>query len=688
MSVRIIVICVAVGLLSVAVGAQTDPADSVRVDSLAPVPEDSTTLPDDSVQTEDHLTVMDSILWLNPDIDPDTLTEAQRMLLEFETRYELHKRSQPRERAAAQLSYFDSLAVYLVSSRWNLREDIDRSFYHDAGDYFRSDPGFFILEHQVTPMRKTVQPYGLAGDRLGFFYNDMQLTPFEHIIEPDGLTDLNDIPTALNDQVAILPGAVGLVLGGRHAAATLLTRPAEPSSSSSESTFLVDKGSFGYSYARARYSKRFMAGRKIDMSVGYRNADGPAYGRDDDAYHYSGDFYFPVRGDVGVRATGWLYDRRGPLLIRPDVSYGQVLRDRIDRKGRLSLVRHNEEHTVKEEAGYSHLRQASRINEGYRGRFNYTGNGLFLAREWVMGPFLARAQLKGDYLEYDDRIESHSRTSAEAEFSLARLDGSYRYAVDLRQQWVENYRFLPAVSGMISRERKNSFMMLSVGYSERAPSLHELYLAEQSAVIYGSSGYDYTDHGNPNLASERQLIGSAELELGSQRNNASLQLTGGRIFKGIDWIQQEEGTRTVFSPANGDIDFATLTVGGRCGWSQFLNFKTGGSYHYLDYDNFESKAYTPEYQVFSGLEMHVYWPQKLIDFWAYGEVVYVGPYHGYVEDGLGKEAVCNVKLSFRMSRFRFHWVIQNVLSNVYASREYYEFPGRYNSYGFTWDFLN
>jgi hypothetical protein len=69
-------------------------------------------------------------------------------------------------------------------------------------------------------------------------------------------------------------------------------------------------------------------------------------------------------------------------------------------------------------------------------------------------------------------------------------------------------------------------------------------------------------------------------------------------------------------------------------------------------------------------------------------LAYAGPYHGLVQDDLGEEVVVNIKLSFKMGHFRFHWISQNTLSISYYPKDYWLNLGRYNSYGFTWDFID
>lgn len=656
--------------LSVSVAADDEQPDSAFV----PVKEDTATS-GDTLSFEE--------------LPEDSLRDVDTTLASFEERYEQFKKSRER---LPRFSYFDSLVIYFTSERLNKRPQVEQSFFHDAGDYFRFDPSYFILEHQVTPMRKTVQPFGLFGDRLNLMVNSHQLHPLEHILEPDGLSDLNDIPTALDDDVFVLPGPVGQVFGARGSIATLLTRPQQPASYPPRSALLVDKGSFEYSYVRGRYSKLFVEGREIDMSIGYRKAYGPAVNRKDDAYHYYGDFYFPVRAGVGFRAWGQLYNRDGNFVVRPDMGGTAVLRERFDRVARLSFDFHNSDNTARSEVGYKHLRQGSYITGVYKARINLTGHGAFASREWISGQTILQAQIDGDYLEYDDGPKNLHRTSTELSLGAARLAEGYRWALTVGARHVETVGLLPSGAGILFRETPKFFMMLSLGYSERGPSLHELHLPFQRTTIYGSGQSGYADGGNSELGKERQLVGNVTVQLGSPETNIGLSITGGKIFDGIDWQNQPVtdslGSYTIFSPINGDITFVNVSVHPKLKVKDFLRFTAGGAYHDLNYAEFKTKAYSPEYQFFSGMELHIYWPQRLLDLFAYGEIVYTGPYDGYDKKGLGQELVANAKLSFALKDFRFNFVFQNVLSTVYRAREYITFPGRYFYYGFTWNFLN
>lgn len=664
---------------------QTEISDSIPDSTHTSVAD---TLRTDTTSRPLAETIDDSIRIVFPKINPDTLSETQRMLAEFETRFALRQRQAPRPEAKDRFSYVDSLTAYYLSPRWNLRADIDRSFYHDAGDYFRSDPDFFVLSPEVTPMRKTVQPYGLSGDRLGLIMDGLSVKPFEHVVEPDGLVDMYDLPTALNHTVAVIPGPAGMIFGADHSVASLLTLPQKPDSTNPRSCFLVDKGAYSFSHARGRYSKNFTDGRHIDMSIGYRQSDGMFTRRAENAYHYTGDFVIPLNQKWAVEAEGQLYARNGVYQVLSASSGISLERNRFDRVANVTVSRQNEKRDARFIFGYHHLRQGSSLDRTYVSNLNQTGHGLSVQREWSRGSTVFQAGIDGDYLKYDSWYENHTRLSGTAFLSLARLARPWGLAATAKVVHVEDFGFLPEVAALLRKETEKFFFSLSVGYSERAPHLNELYLPFQNAKLYGGGSFDYADGGNSHLISEKMLQGAAEISLGRPDKSVTISSSGGKIWDGIDWLPQMSGSKRVFTPTNGDINWTTVTTTGRMRFSDFLNFKGGGSYHYIDYAAADNRAYTPKYQLFSGVEIHLYWRQKLIDFWAYGETVYVGPYDGLYETGLGNVAVENVKLSFRMGNFRFHWLMLNALSRVFDPKDFWTNPGYTTYYGFTWNFFD
>ncbi|HOD67588.1 MAG TPA: hypothetical protein PK186_11005 [candidate division Zixibacteria bacterium] len=622
----------------------------------------------------------------------DSLSAAERARQSFEERYRQHQEESMRAQRPPSFSPFDSLVDYFTSPRMNMRKAVDRSWYHDAGDYFRLDPSFFVLSHQVVPMRSTVAPFGLMNDRLNLIAYGHRLGPYEHIAEPDGMVDMNAVPTALDNDIFLLAGPVGKLFGGAGAIASLVTRPYRPADRKYHSAFLVNQGGFGYAHVRGRLSKLFSDGRTVDAAVEYRNADGVSPGRESDQYSYYGDFYFPLLGRTGLRTWGWLYDTEGPLAVRPDVGGASLERDRFNRTAEAMFTNDNEAGTRRYEFGYRHerhgLANTGRTAAPLKHRLNWTGHGGFLHGDWLAGRHLVSVSLDGSFLEYDSGGENIERLSGSFALRLADLSPGWRYALTAEIGVVENYPLLPGGTATVFRDGPHGMVLLAVGFAGRAPSLNELHLPARQSPLYGGSDL-YAEEGDERLKRERQLVGSLVLELGTVRNNVNFAVTGGRIFDGIEWAPEPAAAALVFRPVNTTLDFVTATVTPRLSLGEFAAFRGGVSYHWLDYEKIEDRAYAPEYQAFSGLELHVAWPQRRLNLYAYGEVVYTGPYQGYVEQNLGEDPVFNGKLSFMLNDdYRMHFVFENVLSRAYSQRDYLVFPGRYFYLGFEWSFLD
>ena len=235
------------------------------------------------------------------------------------------------------------------------------------------------------------------------------------------------------------------------------------------------------------------------------------------------------------------------------------------------------------------------------------------------------------------------------------------------------------------------FIQMSIGYAQREPSQNHLYLPFQQKTLYGTNNLEYSESGNPNLKKESQIIGGLTVEPGTADNNISFIITGGKISDAIEWSSNKSsGAVSIrhFSSVNDDISFVTASARPSLRISDFLQFSAGAAWHKYEYDSLGERPYQPEYNFFTGLELHHYWKDRLVHLYAYGELVYTGPYAGYDKQGLGKELVANAKLSLGLKDFRFHFVFQNTFDNVYEARESMTIPGRFFYYGLTWNFFD
>lgn len=660
-------------------GSALAQADSIRVADTTAVSDSAivvdTTLAVDSIPVDTTIT--------------DSLSRAEEAQRRFEERLAEQQARLDEEAQRQPFTYFDTLTTYFLSSHRNLQPWILRSYYHDPGHYYKFNPGYFRLEWEETPMRHTVQPFALAGDRLAIVHNGAAMKPFEHMLEPDGLVDMNDIPTALDDAVHLIPGPAGVVFGGDRGVATLLTLPPSADDNDAHSAFLVDKGTFGYSYARARYARRFADGRNLKFSLGYRNTEGPElFGTDDDAYHWTGDFYFPLGNRFGLQTAGRLYSRDGSVTIQNT----RLDRDKFDREGRVTLHWLTDRQRAVTKLAYRHRRSSANLLRNYVLKLNQTSNAAHLSREWGRDGYMARIEGGAEFEEFDYGTGGSDRVVAEGFLSLATRGAGIRLATRAGARWEKDLGPAPQAAILAHYESTHLLVDLSAGYVERLPSQLELQLPLKTATIYSSLPQAYADQGNPDLENEREITGAVVAAVGGSHFRVHAEATGGRIYEGIDWvpsITDIDGTVTrLWRPENGDVEYLTGTLMPQLRIADFLRLHAGGSYHYVEYELFTERPYTPEYQVFAGGELHYFWRQKLVHFFAYGEMIFDGPYDGWLVTNLGEEMVFNGKLSIEMGKFRFNFTFKNIFAELYQDRETNFHEGRTTSYGFVWHFLN
>ncbi len=635
----------------------------------------------------------DTLLLDTIGIDVDTLTEAQKAYQLFLGRQAKRKAVQPEEKKEVKvyLSFYDSLVTAFLNPRLNLSSEITRSYAKDAGDYFRGDPSYFVNDLQQTPSRKTVRPFGLSGNRLNVVSNGLVLSPFEHIPQPDGLIDFNDISTGLAKDIYILPGSAGQLFGGTQSIATLVTVPNQPDNYEPEILLHVDKGPEDYAYTRGGYTKLFTDGKEVDLAADYRNTSGVRSHTDDNSYNYTGRTLIPLKASYYLTAAGSSYRRKGSYKTSLAANTPYITRNRTDRNGQIAIEKLNDAQTVKYHLGYGYLKQNSNIDAAYIGRFNFYGHSFNFARESALGNKLFKSEISYSYLKQTDGIDQDSEKSANASFSMFQKNELSTYGIAVGSMYNEKFKFLPFTSFLYQKYSDRYFMMFSVGYSEKAPSMHDMNLKLQTAVL-DTGAVGYADVGNKSLLSEKQLVSSLMYEYGSLKNSIRFTVTGGLINDGIDWYHTDTVIELIssklFSPKNSDIKFADFQLKQKLAVNDFLNLSLGGAYHYIEYDITDTRAYQPDYQLFMGGELHYYWKQKWMDLYAYGETVYAGTYTGYSGEELGDNIVVNTGMAFKIKQFRFYYIFQNSIDLRISHPDAFTNLGHFSYYGFTWNFIN
>ncbi len=636
----------------------------------------------DSVKT---VTEIDSAVILN-----DTIVSVEDSTGTNLIKDKYSKFSKAQKQQLPFLSIYDSLLIYTLSERMNVAHEIENSYFHDVGDYLRFNPSFFVTDYQLTPMRKTVQPFGLTGSRINCFHKDKQYTPFEHLPEYGGMTDMNDFSIALNDNIYILPGPVGILLGGKTAVASIVTVPSVSLINEAVTSFKSDNGNDGYSYTRGAYKKIFKDGRKINMSVGYRDADGIVAGTDDDSYHYTGDIFYPLGYDVGLRINGQLYNREGRFGLRLDYAGKVFTRKRFDRNIGISYVRQNDSGDVKYEIGYYHYRQGSYTDGAYETRLNQTGHGAFIDKEWIKNDKIIKAKFDTDYYIYDQPGVDIDRAVISFQLTGLKKYESQSWAASLSGRYGLHIGILPQASFVFKKENSNKLISLSAGFSSREPSLHELHKSYQIDAVYPTGTGLYAERGNHNLKAEKVFSGNILYEIGTKESRISSSITGGLIIDGIDWcfIEDTQTGVDIYQPVNNDKTFIDVSLKGYLPLLDLFKFTAGGAYHFINNKDIDTNLYQPDYQLFASGQLHYYWKQKLIHFYAYSDLTYSGLYNGWGEREMGQNLIFNSKLTLKLKSFRFFYVFQNMFRTSYNNTDYITIPDNFLSYGIHWDFIN
>jgi hypothetical protein len=588
----------------------------------------------------------------------------------------------------------DSLAARFLIGRFNLRQQAERSFGHDAGDFFRSSPAHFIIEDRQTPFRKTVSPFGLPGNRINAMLDSRALNPLEHLPEPDNQIDFDDIPDAPANEVYAFEGPLGLAFGGENTLSSLIMIPPRADSGPAESRLVVQKGAYGYANTKAVLSEHLKKGRSLKAALEYRKAAGDISYAKDDAYHQWGEVKYPLRKNIRLNLMGRLYNRTGDYVVQPYVGGMGLTRFRRDRDLSAGL---EISHSAREKSSieFRHQRSESNVNSigaQYNRNLDVFDNRLIFSHDLKVAGLGIKTGIAVSQERYYDGAIHFKRHRGLFDMKFLAGDSGLAFLSYMKVEKVGGFNIAPTGALILARNLPSLYFAASVGYSTKLPRQYELDLTPRMDRIIDPSNLDYFESGNPSLNPEKQLCGNLTVSLGKVNSDFTLSLAGGKIFDGIDWQRSrlDSGGFALnsFRTGNEDIIFGNIsaiqriTLGGNIFWSG------GASYRYVEVDKNSTPPYSPDYQGFSCLELQYYVRPLEIGLYSYIEVVYTGPYYGFNGTKLGEKPVINLKLSFQMKRFRFFYIFQDIPSLEYASRENYTIEGRFNFYGFTWDFTN
>ena len=582
----------------------------------------------------------------------------------------------------------------LLKSRHSLKEDIERSHYHDAGDFFRSDRAFHTIDYSSVPLRHTVSPFGINGARLTTIFDGRDLNPLEHIIEPDGLSDFHDIPTASVGEVYSLYGPLASFMGGRNGIGAVWLSKVRPSDSAPESRMEAQVGSFGYSFTKGIISERTSSGFEYTAALGFRKLEFFGLPRDDENHQFW-EIGAPLTKRLTLTGSVRLYRREADYTYRPKSVAVQFTRDRRDREYVIRL-----EKTFENDAtfGVKMRHQSSHsittgLASAYQSDLKWRDNSLALTREWRSGGGAYQVALVGGRERFKLFPTDTSRNHGEV--FIRTLGGNasgagWKYFASAGLVAYQELSILPRMSAGLIYNSRSFESNLSLALTPVYPRQYELFFPLDSPAV-GTGSFDLSEEGNQSLREERQYTASAGLSVKGSKSRLDLNLIGGSARNAINWRvfpQAGGGGGNNFRPMNETYDFLSVGISAQYELFKWATWYSSAWRYHLAYESTLVAPYSPEYNLATGLEVRYYLEPLGMDLAGHMELGFAGEYFGHDGDSLGREPLVNAKATVGIKKFKFHYVFENVLDRLYQAREQYDIPGRYSWYWITWDFLD
>lgn len=593
---------------------------------------------------------------------------------------------------------FNELAVaQLFSQNVNLRPNIDNAFYHDAGDFFTSERGFFTVDYLPTPMRHTVTPYGLNSTNVTPLFDGRPLALLEHLPEQDGLHDYNEVPTAPVTDVYALHGPLSAFFGADNGVAGVYLKKVKPAGYTPESRLEAQKGTFSYAYTKGIIAERTASGFSYLAALGYRKVNYQLVGgRDDDMYHQYWEFSVPLAQKTQVTSSVRLYRRQGDYMYQPQFVAEDFTRHRRDRDITAKLEQSpGKNRTLALE--FRHQRNESSLKEEFFSddyKVDRRQNSITVSHTARTGTFLytSSASVLRSYFDIADFSYQRDEQSASLRGILANntdsADASRLFFGELGLKTITKYRSKARFNLGFHLRGHRSELTLSAGMTPVFPSQYERFLPDE-VLFAGGGSADLRQSGTSYLVAENQY--TAALALTHRISSLKLQANAvvGKVNDGIRWIRSTTMTTGTFiQPLNEDYDFAALSLRAELPLSAGLLWSGAAGFYNVDYENTPAPTYTPQYNLQTALTFNHYIQRLELYLSGHGELSLPGPYLANDGSQLGRDPVINARLSFRIKRFNFHYMFEDLNSISYAQREQYQHLGRYNWYWVTWDFLD
>lgn len=645
------------------------------------------TIPADSTATPPDTTRVDSVLTSSTPTPPPSdsvMTTPTDTLAKKPVQYRLP------------VQFLDSLTA--VFARYSEPYDIRQYdlYPRNAAGYVTSLAEYFVMTYHETPLRTTVQPFGLPGRQITVFCGANQMRPYDRVIPADGLTDFDDIATGDLDGARVVEGPIAGAATPDGGLSLLYLKPMAIPQDRARSEFTVERGSYGYAYTRARVARMLSKRLGFFLSTDYRKANsrfiGTDYPADDDSYYLKTQLLYHAAEKTTCEFSLDGYRRKGGFPVEPDrAGYGF---ERLRRDYRLifSVTQHDVKggqlagkfEYQKSKSAYSNTTFYRTLTPRfYRTELSYLVPKPGRLYEILIGGGREKHTIDGldgkrDYV--------YASVSGLNDFSGGRL-----FAIGRWRAAEHEHIAVEGTAGLVRNLSAQLKGQLSVGYLCRWPDVADRIAPERFGAIGGGVNFlHFTEYGNPKLTMEKRLAGNAAFEYRRGRMTLSGAITGGTIRDLIYYDRVfDDVTGTEVFPANDRVNFGDLSISASVDTLGPFYGMVSVAARRVDSDRWGSRPpYSPRWQVYGRVGLRHYLAKYKIRVRLFGDLSYTELPLSYGLEELSTGAMIMGGFNLSLKDLTFYYMIHNSLNQIEAQPQGYGYAGWYNSWGFNWKFLD
>jgi len=623
----------------------TLPSDSIPANAVQPPPTDSTTVQSDSL----------------------------RALLESLGIEKTEEKKKP-EQVYPPTRLIDTLVEHFSRNRYPFDVQEMDLFPRNAAAYLERDASYFIMTAQETPLRTAVIPYGLTGRRITVRSGPNELEPYDRTVPMDGLTDFDDIATGDIGWGGLLEGP----LAGYNSLAgnpvMLYLEPFPIPQQVARSQFTVERGSYGYAYTRGRIARTFAPGFGFAVSTDYRTGEGFISNADDDCYNIKTRMYkylpYKSRLDLyyGVyrRKGGYSFYRRlrRDQQLALSLSSQEKFGGQVTATYNLNLSRSADPFkTIRPRNTYTDLSYLRPFDGGlYRFAFRF-GREQYYINQLYTSRFYGFADLSGYYPYEGGRLFFFAR-ARDAENENIDFDAAIGYAWRISDRWN---------------------VVTSVGRLTAWPDLTELY------QMLRSTGGEYPERGNPQLAPEEKLAGNAAVFYTRDKFELSASLNTVRITDFVYYDQRYDPDLMAFvtAPANEDRSVIDFNLSGSFHDLWLFYGAASATVRRVESNRYDDRPpYSPRWQLYGQGGMKIYIAKYNVHARLFGDITWTEKPLSYDLDELQTLPVFSGGVTAHLKNLTFYYIIHNMSNQPQPQPEGYGYSGWFYSWGINFRMLN